>query len=114
MFAVLFKKENAFVHDFDKLRRHVQFACELLQREEHASSIAHRGVRILTALLHLEESSERSEDIEAEIGNAIRCVAAEDGRIEDLNMSSIHQIVFPQEIWQKFINDYTATEVLDL
>lgn len=102
------------MHDFDKLRRHVEFARSFLLREEHTSSIAHRGVRILTALLHLEEFSETSEDIEGGIGNAIRCVAAEDGRVEDLNMSNTHQIVFPQEIWQEFINDYTATEVLDL
>lgn len=114
-FALLFKAENAFTYDFDKLRKNVEFARDFLRREEHMSSIASRGVRILTALLELEQSSQQSEDIEAAIGDTIRRVASDDGD-KELRLPDMHQVVVPREMdmWQTFLDDSMAADFLDL
>jgi len=97
-FALIFKAQNSLTHDFDKIHGHVKWGKEFIAKEEQTSSIARRGVRLLTALMDLEQSLQFSVDIEADIGDTIRRVALAD---ENTAEAEGYQIVFPygQELW---------------
>ncbi|KAJ4111488.1 hypothetical protein NW768_011842 [Fusarium equiseti] len=81
---------------------YVKWGKEFIAKEEQTSSIARRGVRLLTALMDLEQSLQFSVDIEADIGDTIRSVALAD---EDSAEVEGYQIVFPygQELWESLM-----------
>ena len=101
-FASLFKAQNKLTHDFDRIHGYVKWGKEFIAKEEQTSSIARRGVRLLTALMGLEQSLQFSVDIEADIGDTIRHVALAD---ENSAEAEGYQIVFPygQELWESLI-----------
>jgi hypothetical protein len=101
-FALLFKAQNSLTHDFNRIYGHINWGKEFITKEEQNSSIARRGVRLLTALMDLELSLQFSVDIEADIGDTIRRVALAD---ENSAEAEGYQIVFPygQELWGSLI-----------
>ncbi|KAF4342085.1 hypothetical protein FBEOM_4016 [Fusarium beomiforme] len=114
LFALLFMAQNALTYDLDKLRRYVEFGKEFLSKEQHASSIARRGVRLLSALVNLERSSEYSVDIEADIGEAIRSVALADDDGAEANPLEGYQMAFPygQDLWESLMRGPFTSELL--
>ncbi|VUC32561.1 unnamed protein product [Clonostachys rosea] len=111
-FALLFKSENTLMHDWVKVRRYLQLGKEIISHEEQRSSLARRGVRLLGAMMELEASGECSVDLEAEIGNLIRCVTVADENYLNMDAADPHQIIFPysQDLWDSFINDVMASD----
>ncbi|KAF9770177.1 hypothetical protein IL306_012305 [Fusarium sp. DS 682] len=114
LFALLFKAQNALTHDLVRIRRCVEFGKEFLSKEAHASSIARRGVRLLTALMDLERSSEYSVDIEADIGETIRSVALADEDGAEANTAEGYQMVFPygQDLWESLMREPLGGDLL--
>lgn len=110
--ALLFKSQCALTHDLAKIRRYVSFAKQFISQEEQHSSIARRGVRLLNALMNLEECSEYSMDLEADIGDMVRRVAAADGEDIDIHTTASHQFGFPngQGFWEAFIGEPPASD----
>ncbi|RSL92359.1 hypothetical protein CEP52_013847 [Fusarium oligoseptatum] len=114
VFALLFKSQNALTYDAAKIRRYIEFGRNFIGQEERFSSIARRGVKLLTALMNLEGCSGFSLDIEADIGDIVRRVAAaDDGNLEP-SAAEAHQVVFPgsQDPWENFMRDTLAGEFL--
>ncbi|CAH0034068.1 unnamed protein product [Clonostachys rhizophaga] len=111
-FALLFKSENTLMHDWVKIHRYLQLGKEIISHEEQRSSLARRGVRLLGAMMELEASSECSVDLEAEIGNLIRCVTVADENYLNMDAADPHHIIFPysQDLWDSFINDAMASD----
>ncbi|KAG7108976.1 very-long-chain (3R)-3-hydroxyacyl-CoA dehydratase like protein [Verticillium longisporum] len=68
VFALVFKNENPLMYDVSEFRNLLSFTKDFLQREEHASSIAARGVKLIGALADLERWPEGPKDIEEEMG----------------------------------------------
>ncbi|KAI1073163.1 hypothetical protein LB507_010763 [Fusarium sp. FIESC RH6] len=101
-FALLFKAQNRLTHDFDRMHGYIKWGKEFIAKEEQTSSIARRGVRLLTALMDLGQSVQFSVDIEADIGSTIRRVALAD---ENSAEAEGYQIVFPygQELWESLM-----------
>ncbi|KAG7127134.1 Agnestins biosynthesis cluster transcription factor AgnL11 like protein [Verticillium longisporum] len=105
VFALVFKNENPLMYDVSKLRNLLSFTKDFLQREEHASSIAARGVKLIGALADLERWPEGPKDIEEEMGRLVRQFAASDGRGHGMVQAEAQGIVFPplsQDVWDIF------------
>lgn len=105
VFALVFKNENPLMYDVSKLRNLLSFTKDFLQREEHASSIAARGVKLIGALADLERWPEGPKDIEEEMGRLVRQFAASDGRGHGMAQAEAQGIVFPplsQDVWDIF------------
>ncbi|KAG7139569.1 hypothetical protein HYQ45_003477 [Verticillium longisporum] len=105
VFALVFKDENTLMYDASKIRNLLSFTKDFLQREEHVSSIAARGVKLIGALADLERWSEGPKDIEEEMGRIVRQFAASDGRGHGMVQAEAQQIVFPplsQDVWDIF------------
>ncbi|RSL39977.1 hypothetical protein CEP53_013674 [Fusarium sp. AF-6] len=114
VFALLFKSQNALTYDAAKIRRYIEFGRNFIGQEERFSSIARRGVKLITALMNLEGRSDFSLDIEADIGDIVRRVAAtDDGNLEP-SAAEAHQVVFPgsQDPWENFMRDTLGGEFL--
>lgn len=108
IFALLFKNENLLVYDAEKLRALVAFAKDFLREEEQVSSIAGRGVKLISALMDLEHWSEYSVDIEADMGEMMRRVAASDDRTQDSNRAGLPSLVCPplgQDFWESLLTN---------
>ncbi|CVL06665.1 uncharacterized protein FMAN_11803 [Fusarium mangiferae] len=107
LLALLFKAQNALTHDWKRLRAHVEYGKAFIGKEAQASSIARRGVRLLDALMELERTSRFSSDIEADIGDTIRCVALADDDGVEANPGEGYQMVFPygQDLWESLMRD---------
>ncbi|RGP71684.1 transcriptional regulatory [Fusarium longipes] len=107
LFALLFRAQNPLTYDFDRIRRYVEFGKDFIGKEERTSSIARRGVKLLSALMDLEKSSEFSADVEADIGNAIRQVVLADENTAESNQTEGYQIVFPygQDLWDSLMGE---------
>ncbi|KAF5547632.1 hypothetical protein FNAPI_8463 [Fusarium napiforme] len=114
LFALLFKTQNALTHDWERLRAYVEFGKDFLGKEAQASSIAKRGVRLLSALMELERTSDFSSDIEADIGDTIRRVALADEDGIEANLGEGYQMVFPygQDLWESLMRDPTEGELI--
>ncbi|EMT71926.1 Putative transcriptional regulatory protein C11D3.07c [Fusarium odoratissimum] len=114
LFALLFKAQNALTHDWDRLRGYVEFGKDILGKEAQASSIARRGVQLLSALMELERTSGFSSDIEADIGDTIRRVALADDDVVEANPGEGYQMVFPygQDLWESLMRDPTEGELI--
>ncbi|KAF5679858.1 transcriptional regulatory [Fusarium denticulatum] len=114
LFALLFKTQNALTHDWERLRAYVEFGNNFLGEEAQGSSIARRGVRLLSALMELERTSGFSSDIEADIGDTIRRVALADEDGIKANLGEGHQMVFPygQDLWESLMRDPTEDELM--
>ncbi|EEY18493.1 predicted protein [Verticillium alfalfae VaMs.102] len=105
VFALIYKKQNPLMYDVSKLRNLLSFTKDFLQREQHASSIAARGVKLIGALADLERWPEGPKDIEEEMGRLVRQFAASDGRGHGMVQAEAQQIVFPplsQDVWDIF------------
>ncbi|RSM02933.1 hypothetical protein CDV31_010674 [Fusarium ambrosium] len=114
VFALLFKSQNALTYDAAKIRRYIEFGRNFIGQEERFSSIARRGVKLITALMNLEGRSDFSLDIEADIGDIVRRVAAaDDGNLEP-SAAEAHQVVFPgsQDPWENFMRDTLGGQFL--
>ncbi|KAF5011701.1 hypothetical protein FDECE_2210 [Fusarium decemcellulare] len=96
--ALLFKSENALTYDSTKIRQYIEFGKDFISQEGQFSSIARRGVKLLTALMNLEDCSDHSLDIEADIGDIVRRVATTDDGSLELSAAEAHQVVFPGTI----------------
>ncbi|KAJ3526429.1 hypothetical protein NM208_g11195 [Fusarium decemcellulare] len=107
VFALLFKSQNALTYDSTKVRRYIEFGKDFISQEEQFSSIARRGVKLLTALMNLEGCSDHSLDIEADIGDIVRRVATTDDGSLELSAAEAHQVVFPgsQDFWENIMRD---------
>lgn len=116
IFVLLFKSENCLTFDLVKIRHHVEFSRNFIREEEQTSSIARRGVRLLDALMDLEQRSGDSVDIETDIGDIVRRVAAADGDCADASVAGTHGIVFPygQDVWGSFMENYANVDFLDM
>ncbi|KAJ3538103.1 hypothetical protein NM208_g6046 [Fusarium decemcellulare] len=114
LFALLFKAQNTLTHDFDRIRSYVEFGKDFISKEEHISSIARRGFRLLSALMDLERSSEFSVDIEADIGDTIHRVALAEEDGVGVNPAESYQIVFPygQDLWQSLMGVSLSDDLL--
>lgn len=114
LLALLFKAQNTLTHDWERLRAYVEFGKDFLGKEAQASSIARRGVRLLSALMELERTSKFSSDIEADIGDAIRRVALADDDSTEANPGEGYQMVFPygQDLWESLMRDPNEGEMM--
>lgn len=113
LLALLFKAQNSFTHDWERLRAHVEYGKAFIGKEAQASSIARRGVRLLDALMELERTLRFSSDLEADIGDTIRRVAlADDDDGVEANPGEGYQMVFPygQDLWESLMRDPTESE----
>lgn len=111
-FALLFKSQNALTHDLARIRRYVDFCRSFISQEAQTSSIARRGVKLLSALTNLEQRSEYSVDPEADIGDMMRRFAVADDHGIDINAVEANQVVLPygQEFWESFMGEPLAGE----
>ncbi|KAI0386743.1 hypothetical protein F5Y04DRAFT_242238 [Hypomontagnella monticulosa] len=116
IFVLLFKSENCLTFDLVKIRHLVEFSRNFIRKEEQTSSIARRGVRLLDALMDLEQRPGDSADIETDIGDIVRRVAAADGDCMDASAAEVHGIVFPygQDVWGSFMENYASVDFLDM
>ncbi|KAF5650662.1 transcriptional regulatory [Fusarium sp. NRRL 25303] len=114
LFALLFEAKNALTHDWERLRAYVEYGKDFIGKEVHVSSIARRGVRLLSALMELERTSKFSPDIEADIGDTIRRVALADDDGVEANPGEAYQMVFPygQDLWESLMRDPTERELI--
>ncbi|KAF5592376.1 hypothetical protein FPCIR_5697 [Fusarium pseudocircinatum] len=114
IFALLFKTQNPLTHDWDRLRAYIEFGKDFLGKEAQRSSIARRGVRLLSALMELERTSGFSSDIEVDIGDTIRRVALADVDGIEANLGEGYQMVFPygQDLWESLMRDPTEGELM--
>lgn len=114
LLALLLKAQNALTHDWERLRAYVEYGKEFIGKEVQVSSIAKRGVRLLSALMELERTSKFSSDIEADIGDTIRRVALADDDGVEANPGEGYQMVFPygQDLWESLMRDPTEAELI--
>ncbi|CVL03382.1 uncharacterized protein FPRN_11745 [Fusarium proliferatum] len=114
LLALLLKAQNTLTHDWERLRAYVEYGKEFIGKEVQVSSIAKRGVRLLSALMELERTSKFSSDIEADIGDTIRRVALADDDGVEANPGEGYQMVFPygQDLWESLMRDPTEAELI--